>query len=516
MHRNSDLKARKKQQPSVLPLALRKPFQVSSSSASSTARKYVPILLLLFLLHYVLVGRILPAPLVSLISFVASPITFFFSASSSPSSVSMFTDTKFLGTKYQHGLTSNKKVIEEKNKYIFPLIQEAPFLKELGLDTLFKVTQDGSSRKLYSYSPDYFDDLSATNEMTNENAKDKTPEMQSKQTYADAIKHFKENGHRIYTGKEKPEVVLVTAINFEDLDPSYLVKIIQNRVDYAHKNGYAIYSRWVQEFTPIFQEYRSDPEGWAKIFVLREAMYAFPHAKWFWYIGENSLIMRDDIDINKYLLKPKALDPIILRNQPLIPPDGAVKTYSHTVAQDVSLILTQKERNLNTDNFIIKNDLTGRAILELWMDPLFRKYPSFRKDESNALAHLLQWHPVILSKTAIVPPRAIAALAPEKALESRSNEFIYQNGDLIVSLGDCRLSKDCESLLGPYWEKTLVVWTNREKDQEKSDQNAKESLEKKDKTKKIDKIDKIMEVEGNIENKVQNVPNEQLQGDIFN
>lgn len=507
MHQNSDLKARKKQQSSVLPLALKKPFQVSSSSVSSTARKYVPIVLLLFLLHFVLVGSILPAPLVSLISFVASPVTYFFSANNAPSSISMFTDSKYLGSKYQHGLTSNKKIIEEKNKYIFPLIQEAPFLKELGLDKLFKVTQDGSNRKFYSYSPDYFDDLSATNEMTNENAKDKTPEMQSMQTYADAIKHFKANGHRIYTGKEKPEVVLVTAINFEELEPSYLVKIIQNRVDYAHKNGYAIYSRWVQEFTPIFQEYKNDPEGWSKIFILREAMYAFPHAKWFWYIDEYSLIMRDDINLNNYLLRPKALDPIMLRNQPLIPPDGAVKTYTHTVAEDVSLILTQNERNLNTDNLIIKNDLTGRAILELWMDPLFRKYPSFRKDESNALAHLLQWHAVILSKTAIVPPRAIAALAPEKAPETRSNEFIYQSADFVVSLGDCKISKDCESILAPYWDKTQMLGANQGNGQEQPNHAAQEKLNKRDTT---DKIDKIMGAEDNIANDADIFNNENI------
>lgn len=448
MIRNTDLKARKKQS-AILPLSLKKNFPISSSS---TTRTYVPILVLLFLIHFVLTGNLIPNVLTPIISLILSLFTYFLPSNNAPSSISVFSDSKFLGSKYEHGITTSKISILEKNKYIFPPIQEAPYLKELGLDKLFKVefTQDGSNRKLYSYSPDYFEDLSSS-------ASDKTSDSNSLSAYVDTIKNFKNNGHRIYGGNEKPEIVLVTSINFENLDPTYLVRIIQNRVDYAHKNGYGVYSRWAQEFTPIFQEHKNDPDRWARVFVLREAMYAFPNAKWFWYVGENSLIMRDDISLNNYILKQTALDPIILRNQPLLPPDGAVKTYSNILPSDVSLILTQTERNLNTDNFIIKNDLTGRAILELWMDPLFRKYPSFRKEENNALAHILQWHPVLLSKTAIIPPRTITGIAPEKAKDSTNLEQIYQNDDLVVSLADCKEDGDCESLLGPYWEKTQQI-----------------------------------------------------------
>lgn len=484
---NSDLKARKRQQTSVLPISLQKPFNVTSVSSTSAIRTYLPIFLLLLLLHFVLTGNIIPTPIISLISIVTTPLSFIFNSDNAPSSISEFTDPKYLGGKFQHGLTTNKKIIEEKNKYIFPLIQEAPILAELGLDKLFKVLNDNSNRKIYQYSPDFFDDITVNNEIGN--IIEKNPELKGLKTYGEAIKHFKNNGHRVYTGKENPEVVLVTAINYEDFDASYLVKIIQNRVDYAHHNGYAVYSRWVQEFTPIFQEHNNDPNGWSKTFILREAMYAFPNAKWFWYIDEKSMIMRHDISLNNYLLKPKALDPIILRNQPLIPPDSTIKTYEHSTADEVSLILTQNSKSLNTDNFIIKNDLTGRAILELWMDPLFRKYPTFRKDESNALSHILQWHPVMLSKTAIIPPRAIAAIAPEFAA-LRSTEFLYQDGDLVVSLANCRSSKDCENAILPYWKKTQNEWVNgnNKQDQMKKEPNLKESNLK-------EKLDNIGEIE---------------------
>lgn len=499
MHPNSDLKARKKHQSSILPLALKQPFNATTSTATSTARKYLPILLLLFLLHFVLTGNIIPAPILSFISFISSPITFMFTTKNAPSSITVFTDPKYLGGKYQNGLTTNKKIIPEKNKYIFPLIQEAPILKEIGLDKLFTVVTDNSNKKVYQYSPDYFDDIASTDDP--DNSAEKNPDLQGLKTYSDTIKHFKDNGHRIYTGNEKPEIVLVTAINYEDFDPSYLVKIIQNRVDYAHFNHFAVYSRWVQEFTPIFQEYKNDPNGWSKIFILREAMYAFPTAKWFWFIDENSLIMRDDININDYLLKPNALAPIILRNQPLLPPDGAIKTYSNTLPENVSLILTQNVKGLNTDNFLIKNDLTGRAILELWMDPLFRKYPSFRKDESSALAHLLQWHPVVLSKTAIIPPRAIAAVAPEKSKGLKTNEFVYQDGDFVVSLNDCKAFKNCEDLLRPYWDKTQETWSKEYKNQQKlkKEENAKQKLNK------IEKVDALINKDKTNKKKVNQV-----------
>ena len=52
-----------------------------------------------------------------------------------------------------------------------------------------------------------------------------------------------------------------------------------------------------------------------------------PKTKWFWYLDENGLIMNMNINIHDYMLKPEILNSIMLRDLPLIPPDGIIKTY---------------------------------------------------------------------------------------------------------------------------------------------------------------------------------------------
>lgn len=332
-------------------------------------------------------------------------------------------------------------------------------MKDVGYDKLFNVEfpNQNSNRKFYVYSPDFFDDLSAS---THEDPKKEAAaaaaaagsNMKSPKTYENAVKTFRSNGRKIYKGNENPEVVIVTSVNYEILDSSYLVKVIQNRVDYAHVNNYGVYARWAQEFLPVFQKSKNDLDSWSRVVAMREAMVAFPNAKWFWYIDETSLIMRDDIDIRNYILKPDALEPIILKDQPVLPPNGAVKTASNVEIDNLSLIITQTETDLNINGFIVKNDLTGRAILELWMDPLIRMYPTFRKSASGALAHILQWHPLLLSKTAIVPPRTINSVQPSDKSNSNTKNFLYQEGDLVINFARCKELGSCEKSITPFWD----------------------------------------------------------------
>lgn len=359
------------------------------------------------------------------------------------------------GGYYSHSITNvrssnpDSNVIKEKSKFIFPLIQEAPILNALGLDKLFKIetiSEGGSTRKKYSYSADYFENLEAANEIK-ANSKDSISDLEK------AAKNFKLNGHRVYAGNENPQIVIVTGIDFINIDPVTLVKIIQNRVDYAHLHSFALYSRWIQEFTPLFEEHRSDANKWSRLFIMREAMQAFPNARWFWYLDESTLIARNDLKIDSYILKKESLDPILLKNQPIVLPDGAVKTYDNIKAEDVSLIITQTGAGLNTDSFILKNDLYGRALIEFWMDPLFRKYPAFRKDESAALSHILQWHPLLLSKTGIVPGRTIASISDDSiSIDIEGSKFIqdmdrsnviYSQGDLVVNFKECLERSTC-------------------------------------------------------------------------
>ncbi|KAG7938062.1 uncharacterized protein OGAPODRAFT_75412 [Ogataea polymorpha] len=344
-----------------------------------------------------------------------------------------------------HGLYKHEIIVN--SNYIFPPIEHAPLLRELTLDRLFKskVSPDNPQEKLYYYSDD--DDLNDLNEI-----KDKS---NSENPLDQSRKAFKEHGRIVFRpsgGGKSPEIVIVTGVDFEQFEQGHLTKVVQNRVDYAHANGYGVYVRWIQEFIPTLQEFHNDRK-WAKLFILRAAMHAFPQAKYFWYLDENAYIMRHDIELYSYLLEPISLEPIILRDQPIVPPNGAIKTYKKTKPEDVRFVITQTKDGLNTDSFILKNDIYGKGLLEFWTDPLMRKYPSFVADDKDALMHILQWHPVILSKSAIVPGRTIASLHSSNIAEEADDTSFYQEDDFVVNFKGCDVHHTCELLLDSYWKK---------------------------------------------------------------
>ncbi|CCH42976.1 putative alpha-1,6-mannosyltransferase MNN11 [Wickerhamomyces ciferrii] len=334
-----------------------------------------------------------------------------------------------------------KNDIPTKSSLIFPSVEHAPLLRELTIDKLFNTQLDQAGNKKYLFS-DSFDD---------ETTKQKNEEDSSNQMLK--VKNsFLNHGKLKFNGPETPEIIIVTGIDFEKYELSHLTKIVQNRVNYSQKKGYGLYINWIQQYTPLLKDTGSSKE-WAKLFLLRSAQYAFPNAKYFWYLDEDALIMRYDIDLYKYLLDPKVLDPIMLRNQPIIPPNGVIHTFKNTKAENVQLIITQSSSDLNLNSFIIKNEFISKSLLEFWSDTLFRTYHNFPKNGESALTHILQWHPIYLARTAIIPPRTIAGLHTQMELPEGGDEFHYSEGDFVVSLRDCSIRKSCESEIDLYWSK---------------------------------------------------------------
>lgn len=434
----------------ILPLGRTRSFQFTESS--SNVKEYTLIIFLLFLLHLILTGRFIPKIFVITLSLLTSPILSLFTNHGPPSSITQLVDPKFLGAAPFFGLTSEKYVIPEKEKYILPRVEDLPALKKLGYEKLFDIedTKDRSNRKTYLYSPDYF-------ELIDENSdfeKDSLPakgdaEKKSKNDnqYNQAIINFKRNGHRVYKGNENPEIVIVTVLNYEKFNPSLITKIAQNRIDYAYHNSYGVYARYAQEFIPFLIKSRNDLDNWSKLITMKEAMFAFPNAKWFWYVDEKTLIMRNDIDIKNYILKREALEPILLRGQSLTTPADTIKTYTNVDVEKLSFLVTPNEVGLNTDSFLVKNDLHGRSLLDIWINPLMRSYPPFRKDISRSLIHILQWHPLLLERTGLIPSRTIASAYEQNEDSRRSEEFIYQEGDLVINFPKCKEAGNCEQLM---------------------------------------------------------------------
>lgn len=339
-----------------------------------------------------------------------------------------------------HGFTKNQ--ILTKSPLIFPSIEHAPFLREMTVDSLFNYQLDPQGRKTYQLTESVKDEELKANQLTEE-----TNQMIR-------IKNsFLNHGKLKFAGSKSPEIVLVTGVDFELNELSHLTKVVQNRVNYCQNQKYGLYVRWIQEFLPLLQVGdKNDYKKLAKLYLLRSAMYAFPNAKYFWYLDENSLIMNYDIDLNRYLLNLDVLDPILLKDQPLIPPNGIIRTFKNQKPTDVDIIITQLDQDLNTDSFILKNSFTSKSLLEFWTDNLFRKYHNFPKTIESSLLHILQWHPIFLAKTGIVPTRTIASFY--SALDSAEQDLIhYSDGDFVVNLRDCEKRGSCAKEIELHWNK---------------------------------------------------------------
>lgn len=352
-----------------------------------------------------------------------------------------------------HPFTS-KHTIETNSRYIYPKIEHASLLKELGVKNLVKDVRVRDANfpeieKSLIKSFNFYDDQDQSVQKLREDDENAGSNL------AKAKNYFKNQDKYVYKPKKAsqyPDLIVVTAIDFEKYSFEALVKIVQNRVNYAHDQNYGIYIRWYQEFLPVLNSfsYLKDQEKrkWARLYCLRAAMFAFPKAKWFWYIDEDSLIMDLSVNMDAYMLDPKILDPIILRDQSIIPPAGLVKTHKNMKAENVKLIVTQSDTKVETVSFLLKNDAVGKGILEIWGDVLYLNYLNFPNGPDSALSHILQWHPFVLSKTAIIPSKAIASKHKEPE-DTTSEKNVYKDGDFVAQWSNC-IGIKCEQVLNHY------------------------------------------------------------------
>lgn len=156
----------------------------------------------------------------------------------------------------------------------------------------------------------------------------------------------------------------------------------------------------------------------------------------------------------------------MLKDIPVVPPDSVIHTFSHLKPSQVYLILTQDADNVAPTSFILRNtgaisvaagrpkDNWSHYFLDAWFDPLYRAY-AFQKAENHALEHIIQWHPTILAKLAIVEQRVLNSytyhsdIAPDEQYFtgiSREHDSMWQQGDLIVNLKGCSEAKDRDCL----------------------------------------------------------------------
>lgn len=176
-----------------------------------------------------------------------------------------------------------------------------------------------------------------------------------------------------------PLVVIVTPLDRVSYDAVYLQKIKENRVKYAKAHDYTAFFPAVTDY-----DLAGAPSGWARIPAVRHAMTLHPHSTYFFHLDQHALIMNHSIKVEDYVMKPHRLESIMMRGQPIVPPESVIKTYPHLTADKVELVVTQDGEGLSQSSFILKQGEWARYFLDTWFDPLYRNY-NFQKGETHAL-----------------------------------------------------------------------------------------------------------------------------------
>lgn len=223
-------------------------------------------------------------------------------------------------------------------------------------------------------------------------------------------------------------------------------------------------------FMPSVHDYDtgSHPTSWARIMATRHAISKYPEAGFIWYLDQNAYIMNPTRNLEDQLIHPRVLETLMIRDYPIVPPDSIIKTFAHLRGEDASFIIGQDNDGLISDSMIIRNGEWAKFLTETWLDPLYRTY-NFQKAQRHALVsltlrstgntpfakrillqeHIVQWHPTILSKIALVPQRTMASYI-------RSNLGAgYEEGDFIAMFTGCTASGEfnCEDIAMPFFKK---------------------------------------------------------------
>lgn len=186
---------------------------------------------------------------------------------------------------------------------------------------------------------------------------------------------------------------------------------------------------------------------------MRDALTKYPDCLYVWHLDASGLVMNPKLTIEEHVMRPARLDELMRKDVPVVPPDSIIKTFSRLKGQDVELVLTQDKDGLSAGSLVVRNGEWAKFFLETWFGPLYRSY-NFEKAEAHALVgipyfsclsvsrgtavltgllqeHLVQWHPTILSKMAIVDQRLINAYSKDTKGEE------YKDGDLAVRFPGC-------------------------------------------------------------------------------
>lgn len=94
--------------------------------------------------------------------------------------------------------------------------------------------------------------------------------------------------------------------------------------------------------------------------------------------------MNPSKSLKSHILEKSALESLMLKDVSVVPPDSIIKTFAHLKPSDIDLIISRDKEDLNPGSFVLRQGNFARFFLDLWFDPLFRRY-NFAKAEVHAL-----------------------------------------------------------------------------------------------------------------------------------
>ncbi|KAI9792455.1 MAG: hypothetical protein M1816_002339 [Peltula sp. TS41687] len=253
-----------------------------------------------------------------------------------------------------------------------------------------------------------------------------------------------------------PPVVIVTPVDEELFGHRYISRIKKNREEYAARHGY-------KTFFPTVKDYdlKGASAGWSRVPAIRHAMALNPHSTYFFHLDQRALVMNTSLSVEAYIMAPRRLESLMLKDIPVVPPDSVIKTFSHLRGDQVDLVLTQDDQGLGPGSIVVKQGEWAKFFLDSWFDPIYRSY-NFQKAETHALEHIVQWHPTILARLALIPQRIMNAYNTDDASDPThvGDDCLFNQGDFIIHFSGCGTGKvrRCEDELEPYyiaWEESL-------------------------------------------------------------
>lgn len=94
--------------------------------------------------------------------------------------------------------------------------------------------------------------------------------------------------------------------------------------------------------------------------------------------------MNPALKVEDHIMDPKRLEHLMIKDQPIVPPDSVIKTFPSLKGTNIDLVLTQDKDGLSQASFIIRKGKWSKFFLDTWFDPLYRSY-NFQKADTHAL-----------------------------------------------------------------------------------------------------------------------------------